>query len=324
MDLTSGGPFGRSEDRMVHTGAAAFGEGDTSASEPPHPVVSRVERFGPNPGNLAMVLCTPATATRLRPVVVALHGCTQTAEGYALASGWTRLSQTHDFLLLLPEQKRENNQQTCFSWFEPGDTQRGHGEVASIQAMIATAIRHFGADPRRVFITGLSAGGAMAGAMLATYPEVFAGGTIVAGLPYGTAATVSGAFESMSSGKVKEPRAWGDIVRAASANKGPWPDIAVWHGTADKVVKPINAGELIKQWTNIHGIGAASPAEDRVGGAVVRRIWRNAGQHASVTEYSVTGMGHGVPVEDGSPPAPFFLPAGIDSSEQICRDWGLI
>ena len=282
-----------------------------------------VEHFGPNPGNLRMILGTPATNTRLRPLVVALHGCSQTAAGFAAASGWTRCSQAHDFLLLLPEQKRENNQQTCFSWFEPGDTRRGGGEVASIQAMIATAIRQFGADPRRVFITGLSAGGAMAGAMLATYPEVFAGGAILAGLPFGTATTMSAAFESMMTGKVKEPKIWGDIVRAASPNDGRWPDIAIWHGTADKVVKPINAGELVKQWTNIHGLGADRPSEDHVG-AVVRRTWLNATRHASVIEYSVPGMGHGVPIEDSMPPAPFFLSAGIDSSEQICRDWGLI
>ena len=303
-------------------GAPPFGEEAASGPGEREPIMRYVEAFGRNPGNLGMAICTPATPTGLRPLVVALHGCTQTAQGYAASSGWSRLAQSDDFLLLLPEQKRENNQQTCFSWFEPGDTRRGEGEVASIQAMINTAVETFGADPERVFITGLSAGGAMAGAMLATYPEMFAGGAIVAGLPFGTAATMAEAFESMSTGKIKEPGIWGDTVRAASSHAGAWPRVAIWHGTADRIVKPINAGELVKQWTDLHGVASQTPGEDTTG-AVTRRAWRDASGRASVIEYSVRGMGHGVPIDDSTPPAPFFLPAGINSSKQICRDWGL-
>ena len=303
-------------------GDAPSGEEAVFHSRESEAIARYVEAFGRNPGNLRMMICTPAAPTRLRPLVVALHGCTQTAQGYAASSGWSRLAQGHDFLLLLPEQKRENNQQTCFSWFEPGDTRRGEGEVASIKAMISAAVETFGADPERVFITGLSAGGAMAGAMLATYPEIFAGGAILAGLPFGTASTLSEAFESMSTGKIKEPGIWGDAVRAASSHAGAWPPIAIWHGTADRVVKPINAGELVKQWTNLHGVASHTPEEDSTG-AVTRRAWRDASERTSVIEYSVRGMGHGVPIDDSTPPAPFFLPVGINSSEQICRDWGL-
>ena len=126
-----------------------------------------------------------------------------------------------------------------------------------------------------------------------------------------------------SSGAPRETRAWGQAVRAAAPEPGRWPSIAIWQGTADSVVKPINAGELVKQWTSVHGVAAQVPKEDNLG-TTTRRIWRDAGGHACVTEYSVPGLGHGMPVADDAPPAPFFLPAGLSAAEQIARDFGLV
>ncbi len=283
-----------------------------------------IGEFGSNPGNLRMRLLVPAMDDKRRPpLVVALHGCTQTAEGFADGSGWRRVADEHQFLLLLPEQRRANNQQTCFTWFEPGDTRRGGGEVESIRQMIAWSIEKHGADPRRVFVTGLSAGGAMAGALLATYPELFAGGAIVAGLPYGAATSASEAFDCMFVGRTREPRLWGDAVRAAAPAPDLWPSVAIWHGTSDAVVKPINAGELAKQWTNVHGVGSEAPDEDRIG-AIARRVWRDAGKRACVTAYTLPGFGHGMPIADNEPPAPFFLPAGLSAARQIASDFGLL
>ena len=99
-----------------------------------------------------------------------------------------------------------------------------------------------GIDRRRVFVTGLSAGGAMTSVMLATYPDAFAAGAIIAGLPYGTATNVNEAFGSMGQVRARSAREWGDLVRAASPHKGPWPRVSVWHGGADPVVKSENAG----------------------------------------------------------------------------------
>ena len=163
----------------------------------------------------------------------------------------------------------------------------------------------------------------MACAMLATYPEVFAGGAIIAGLPYGAASSAGEAFEAMYGGKVKEARIWGGLVRAAAAPyAGSWPRVAIWQGTADRVVKPVNADELVKQWTDVHGVGSASPSEDEVGPAK-RRIWRDIAGRPCVMLYSLAGMGHGAPVADLTPPAPFFLPTGLSSTEQIAADFGL-
>src|SRR5580765_5297586 len=129
--------------------------------------------FGSNPGNLRMFSYRPSTLADNPALVVVLHGCTQTAAGYDHGAGWSTLADRYGFALLLPEQQRSNNQNLCFNWFETGDTQRGRGEALSIRQMVEKMVAEHGIDRRRVFITGLSAGGAMTSAMLACYPEVF-------------------------------------------------------------------------------------------------------------------------------------------------------
>ena len=126
-----------------------------------------------------------------------LHGCTQTAAGYDIGAGWSTLADRYGFALLFPEQRQANNQKLCFNWFEAGDIARDRGEPLSIRQMIERMVRDHGIDEQRIFVTGLSAGGAMTGVMLATYPEVFAGGAVIAGLPYGSATSVKDAFEAM-------------------------------------------------------------------------------------------------------------------------------
>ena len=136
----------------------------------------------PNPGDLLGRYYVPAGLKGPAPLVVVLHGCTQNAAVYDHGSGWSRLADKNGFSLLFPEQKRANNPLLCFNWFSGTDNKRGMGEAASIANMIAAMKKAHAIDPARIFVTGLSAGGAMASAMLATYPDIFAGGAIIAGV----------------------------------------------------------------------------------------------------------------------------------------------
>jgi len=284
--------------------------------------------FGANPGNLRMFAYAPEQLPPNAPLVIALHGCTQTADEYDRGTGWSSLADRLGFAIVYPQQQPANNPKTCFSWFLPGDITRGHGEALSIREMIAYAVRKFGADPSKLFVTGLSAGGAMASVMLATYPEVFAGGAIVAGLPYGCARNVQQAFEAMFAEKEDAAPALGDHVRAASGHRGPWPKISVWHGTSDPIVKPSNGEAIIRQWIDVHGLSDAYSYRELIG-SHVRRVWTDAKGNALIEAFSISGMTHGVPLgtttggESCGVAGAFFLDVGISSTHHIARFWGL-
>lgn len=287
-----------------------------------------VTAFGSNPGNLRMLVHVPERLPSMAPLVVALHGCSQTADEYDYGTGWSSLANRLGFAVVYPEQQPTNNPKNCFSWFLPGDIARGHGEALSIQQMVEHAIATFGVDRRRVFVTGLSAGGAMAAVMLATYPEVFAGGAIIAGLPYGCARSVQQAFDLMFTEQSHSAQKLGDRVLADSKHRGPWPKISVWHGTADPIVKPSNAENIIRQWTSVHGL-SANPSFEELIGIHTRRVWNDANGDALIEAFSVRGMAHGVPLasttnEDSCGAfGAFFLDAGISSTHHIADFWRL-
>lgn len=284
--------------------------------------------FGPNPGGLRMLSYAPPGLPSGAPLVVVLHGCTQHGEANATAAGWLQLADRYGLALLVPEQQPANNPNRCFNWFQPEDVRRGQGEAASIRQMIETAVAAHGLDRRRIFVTGLSAGGAMASAMLAAYPEVFAGGGIIAGLPHGAADTVQEAFGAMYQGRSRTPAAWGDLVRGASGHRGPWPRVSIWQGDADATVKPINAEAVASQWLNVHGL-ADRPSRDTVNGGHRRQQWLAADGQALVELHTLAGLGHGTPLKTSGDDAygtagPFLLEAGVSSSLELLRFWGLI
>ncbi len=291
-----------------------------------NPDLVALETFGSNPGALGGYTYLPSKRGKNMALVVVLHGCTQTAAGYDIGSGWSRLAEDYGFALLFPEQRRANNPNLCFNWFNPEDIHRDHGEVFSVRQMIAKVVAEHGIDSRRVFVTGLSAGGAMAAAMLATYPDIFAGGAIIAGLPYASAATIPEAFDRMRghggpTGKELELR-----LRNASGHKGSWPTLSLWQGTADRTVVPSNANAIVEQWRNIHGVDI-SPGRVEDIGRHQRKVWTDAHGVDVIELYAIAGMGHGTPLDVDTgygASGPFMLDVGISSTVEIARSWGLV
>jgi poly(hydroxyalkanoate) depolymerase family esterase len=286
--------------------------------------------FGSNPGDLRMLSFVPGDqrARQKLPLVVVLHGCTQTAAGYEVGAGWSTLAQRYGFALLMPEQKTSNNGNGCFNWFNPEDTARDSGEAASIRQMIARMTHDHSIDGKRIFVTGLSAGGAMTTVMLATYPELFAGGAVIAGLPYGIASNVQQAINGMFQSPSRPARELGDLVRNASKYKGPWPKLSVWHGSADRTVNPSNASEIVKQWLDVHHLPPTPMAESTVDG-YPRALWWNADGETLVESYTITDMAHGTPLGIGDnderygAAGAFMIEAGISSSYHIASFFGL-
>lgn len=289
--------------------------------------MSDVPGVAVNPGALTGSIYVPDDLRRGAPLVVILHGCTQQGLAYAEAAGWFALADRHRFVVLIPQQVRANNANLCFNWFEPGDTTRGEGEVASIKAMIDGAITDHGIDPARVFVTGLSAGAAMAGAMLATYPEMFAGGGLIAGLPYGTANSVQAALQQMRTGPVATEGVLAGRVRNASAQTGSWPRVSVWHGGADRTVSVRNGEASVAQWLAIHGLEDAKPEVGATGSHRHQR-WRDEHGVIRVEYHEIAAMGHGTPIDTRSAGAvghgaPFVLDVGTASSVALLDFWGL-
>ncbi|AXB79089.1 PHB depolymerase family esterase [Novosphingobium sp. P6W] len=290
--------------------------------------LARLSDFGSNPGGLNGYLYVPQTLGKNAALVVILHGCTQNAGGYDIGAGWSEMADRHGFALLFPEQQRQNNPNLCFNWFSRDDNRRDAGEALSIRQMVAATIAQHGLDPARVFVTGLSAGGAMASTMLAAYPDVFAGGAIIAGLPYGCANTVPQAFDRMRGHDMPRASELTELVRGASGHAGPWPTISIWHGTADATVSHSNAQAIVDQWRPLHGARAAPDHFETVGGHA-RRAWTDATGREVIEEYTITGMGHGTPLDtlsgDGcGVSGAYMLEVNISSTQRICNFWGLL
>ena len=288
----------------------------------------QISNFGSNPGNLSMFSYRPDGLPAGSPLVVAMHGCGQSANDYYSNAGWRKYADLWRFALVFPQQVSANNMTSCFNWFQPGDQARGQGEALSVKQMVDYSVANHGVDRNRVFVTGLSAGGAMTAAMLATYPDVFAGGAVVAGIAYKCGTDQTSGVLCLSQRQNKTPQQWGDLVRGAFPGyPGPRPKVSIWYGSSDFTVNPLNADQLRDQWTNVAGIGQAPTSSSSLPGNTVRDDY-HAGGAPVVQVYRVNGIGHGTPVDPGSATdqcgtvGTYYLDS-ICSSFHIGRSWGL-
>jgi poly(hydroxyalkanoate) depolymerase family esterase len=265
-------------------------------------------------GGLNMYAYAPASMPASAPLVVALHGCSQTATEYVNA-GWNEMADLAKFYVVYAEVPGGG----CFNWTSASDTKRDSGQALAIKQMVDDMKAKHSIDAGRVFVTGLSAGGAMTTVMLATYPDVFSAGAPMAGIAYGSGLGGGG-----------DPKTLGDSVRNAFPTfHGPYPRISVWQGQSDSIVAPSNATTIINQWTNVHAQAGTPTGMDSVSGAM-HAIYAVQGQTA-VESYLIPGMGHGTAVKVGFAPAggcghaaSYMIDAGICSTYYAGVFFGLL
>ncbi len=327
--------------------ALATGLGAPRAVE----ALQAVDDFGANPGALDLFVHAPSSLAAGGAMVVALHGCTQSAADFDDESGLVALARAVPFVLLLPQQRAANNAERCFNFFERGDNRPGEGESASIRNMIAYGVERFAVDPARIHVLGLSAGGAMTAVLLANYPELFRAGAVVAGTPFdcnrptfwtrgpwwwlrtvfGEAAAASYACGILGSNAIdRTARDWGDAVRALHPTPpARWPRVSLWHGDADEVVDPANQRELLEQWSDLHGIDTVAEAR-AVEGDVVREVHADAaGTTPLIETWTLAGFPHALAVDpDAEPEAcgvagEFLEPAALCTVRRVAAFWGL-
>ncbi|MBX3186112.1 MAG: PHB depolymerase family esterase [Labilithrix sp.] len=290
--------------------------------------LKEVTGFGTNPGALKMFEYAPATLKPGAPAVLVLHGCTQGARD-ASTTGWTELADELGFLVVFPEQTTANNPLRCFNWAgeygDPANLQRGRGENQSLKEMVDKAIADHGSDPKRVFVVGFSAGGAEAAVALATWPDVFAGGATIAGVPYNCTTTYAEVSSCQKPGKNKTPAQWGALVKAAHPGfAGPYPRVSIWQGSADTIVGTANRTELVEQWTDVHGVAGAPAITDTVDGHA-HAAWKDASGKIVVETYEIATMAHAVPISAtgcGAPGA-YASDKGICAARHVATFFGL-
>lgn len=262
--------------------------------------LTQVSSFGSNPGSLAMYKYAPASMPSNAPLVVMMHGCTQSANDIADRLEWNKLADKYKFYVVYPQQSSSNNQNKCFNWFETGDIARGSGEALSIKQMVDNMKSSYSIDASRIFISGFSAGGYMTPVMMAAYPDVFAGGAVMSGGPYKCATSMTDAFTCMSPGVSKTADQWANLVKGAySGYTGKYPRLVVFQGDSDYTVKSANMDELVKQWTAVHGADQTADFSETFRNSPHKQYKNSSGQ-VVVETYLLKGMGHATSVDVGS------------------------
>ncbi|MFF3517282.1 PHB depolymerase family esterase [Streptomyces sp. NPDC002573] len=258
--------------------------------------------FGSNPGSLNMYSYLPSSLPSNAPLVVALHGCTQSANDYYTNSGWSKYADLYHFALVFPEQPSTTSPiMNCFDWGTPSDDGRGKGEALSIYQMVQYAETNYHVNPNRIYITGLSAGAGMTADMLADYPDVFAAGSIDSG-PAAQCSTSGITNTNCTSGTTSNTVAqWGSLIKNSdSGYTGPWPRVAIWQGSSDTTVNPAELTYNMDGWTNVWGIGQTPSSTKSLPGSTTENIYDDANGNPAVETYSISGMGHGLAVNPGS------------------------
>ena len=254
----------------------------------------------------------PGSLGKHPPLVVMLHGCTQSADDFAAGTGMNALAQAHGFCVLYPEQSASANPQRCWAWFKHNHQGRGKGEAALLASMTLSIVQQQGVDARRVYIAGLSAGGAMAAIVAAAHPEIFAAVGVHSGLAVGAAANVAEALSAMKSGAADRK-----LVSAGSALP-----LIVFHGDQDSTVHPRNGRQVSDQ--GIDALCAGSePSEKSVeqGTSTLGRSFTRTCHQRDGVSFSELWVLHGAghAWSGGSAKGSYTDPSGPDASAEMLR-----
>lgn len=293
-----------------------------------------ISNFGNNPGNLKLIAIKDSSSkksTVKKPLVLVLHGCSQSAADIYNITGWHKLARKNGFILLFPQQKITNNVSQCFNWMLESDINK-NGECLSIHNMIRYGIDSLGADSSKIFLYGVSAGACMSEVLCANYPWLINKAAICAGIPY-RAATGTKTVKLAGATQVKKDSVWGSLVRLQNPlYKGKYPGIILMHGTEDFVADYGYATELVKQWSNVHGISSQSIAVDS-SFASTKKVYRMSygkNNEEIMVYYKIKGLGHIVPIDAGSGDKQggedklFSEDIDFYSTYYIANDFGLI
>lgn len=287
-----------------------------------------IERsYGDEPERLRYRLYLPDRPDGSGPpaLVVMLHGCTQSAEDFAAGTRMHELAESEGFLLVLPEQRPDAHPQRCWNWYDPAHQRRDAGEPALIAGIAREVLAEHGADPDRVYVGGISAGGAMSLNVAAAYPDLFAAVGVHSGVGYAAAQDVEEALRVMREGP-PEPAFRAEALRAAMGERARVLPLLAIHGSEDAVVDPVNSDALAAQWTLVMGWirgGGPPPRLHQRRGEEGGRAFSQAvlsdpeGEGSIVEKWRVEGLGHAW--SGGSPGGSYTDPAGPDASREMVR-----
>lgn len=240
------------------------------------------------------------------PLVVMLHGCTQNPDDFAAGTRMNAIAEEKPCLVLYPAQAQSANGSKCWNWFNAVDQQRGQGEPSIIAAMTQEVIKTYHADPGQVYIAGLSAGGAMAAIMSATYPELYAAVGIHSGLPYAAANDLPSALAAMQ----------GAATPAANARLKAIP-IIVFHGDRDTTVHPRNGDHIMTQSMPRQAVAEVEKGQARGGHAYTRTAHEDSDGKVVAEQWLVHGAGHAW--FGGSRRGSYTDGKGPDASQEMMR-----
>jgi poly(hydroxyalkanoate) depolymerase family esterase len=251
-----------------------------------------------------------------RPLIIMLHGCTQSPDDFAVGTGMNRLAEEHGFVVAYPRQVASANHLNCWNWFDPKDQTRDRGEPSIIAGITRTIIADLNIDPERVYVAGLSAGGAMAEIMSFTYPELYAATGIHSGLAYGAATDAVSAFAAMSGKTMAAAPAQGR--RPATGRKAGVRTI-VFHGTSDPKVHPSNAEVILRDArAGLVGCTRETQYDGSAGGRVyTRTVIVDTRGLPHVEHWAIEGLGHAW--SGGNPEGSHTDRHGPDASREMLR-----